>query len=71
MLDFDELQEFPKMSSWATKSDFIRDLIGTQKPSKNLVDLLSPIAGLSPWQLDYYGRMLNETVTSVLNSNRL
>ena len=23
MLDFDELQEFSKISSWATKSDFI------------------------------------------------
>ena len=30
MLDFDELQEFLKISSWATKSDFICDLMGTQ-----------------------------------------
>ena len=30
MLYFDELQEFPKMSSWATKSDFICDIMGTQ-----------------------------------------
>ena len=30
MLDFDELQEFPNISSWATKSDFICDLMGTQ-----------------------------------------
>ena len=39
MLDFDELQEFPEISSWATKSDFICDLIGTQncqnKPCMN------------------------------------
>ena len=36
MLDFDELQEFPKISSWATKSDFISDLMGTQNHQKNL-----------------------------------
>ena len=38
MLDFDELQEFPNISSWATKSGFISDLMGNPKPSKkNLV----------------------------------
>ena len=36
MLDFDELQQFPKMSSWATKSDFICDLMGTQNHQKTL-----------------------------------
>ena len=34
MLDFDELQEFPKMSSWATKSDFICDIMGTKNHQK-------------------------------------
>ena len=37
MLDFDELQEFSIMSSSATKSDFICDLMGTQNHQKNLV----------------------------------
>ena len=37
MLDFDELQEFPNISSWATKSDFICDLMGTQN-HKTLYD---------------------------------
>ena len=51
MLDFDELQEFPKMSSWATKSEFISDLMGTQNHQKNL--RLNMIARLSFWQVDY------------------
>ena len=38
MLDFDELQEFPKNSSWATKSDFISDLMGTQNHQKTLYE---------------------------------
>ena len=36
MLDFDEIQEFPKVSSWASKSDFICDLMGTQNHQKTL-----------------------------------
>ena len=36
MLDFDELQELPKMSSSATKSDFICGLMETQNNKKNL-----------------------------------
>ena len=36
MLDFDELQEFPKISSWATKTDFICDLMGTQNHPKTV-----------------------------------
>ena len=36
MLDFDVLQEFPNISSWATKSDFISDLVGTQNHQKTL-----------------------------------
>ena len=36
MLDFDELQEFPKMPSWATKSYFICDIMGTQNHQKTL-----------------------------------
>ena len=40
MLDFDELQEFPKVSSWATKSDFISDLMGTQNHQKKLVRIM-------------------------------
>ena len=40
MLDFDELQEFPKISSWATKSDFISDVMGTQNHKKNLVRIM-------------------------------
>ena len=52
MLDFDELQELPKMSSSATKSDFICGLMGTQNNKKKPV--LSPISGLSPWQLYYH-----------------
>ena len=36
MLDFDELQEFPKNASRATKSDFISDLMGTQHHQKTL-----------------------------------
>ena len=51
MLDFDELQEFPKISSWATKSEFISDLMGTQNHQKNL--RLNMIARLSFWQVDY------------------
>ena len=51
MLDFDELQEFPKMSSWATKSEVISDLMGTQNHQKNL--RLNIIARLSFWQVDY------------------
>ena len=38
MLDFDELQEFPKNSSWATKSDFISDLMGTQNHQKTFYE---------------------------------
>ena len=38
MLDFDELQEFPKISSWATKSDFISDVMGTQNHQKTLYE---------------------------------
>ena len=38
MLDFDELQEFPKMSSWATKLDFISDVMGTQTHQKTLYE---------------------------------
>ena len=59
MLDFGELQEFPKIYRRATKSDFICDLMGTQNHHKTLyfpLVLLSMIFGLSPWQLDYYGQ---------------
>ena len=49
MLDFDELQELPKISSSATKSDFICGLMGCNKKK-----VLSPISGLSPWQLYYH-----------------
>ena len=35
MLDFDELQELPKISSSATKSDFICGLMGTQNNKQN------------------------------------
>ena len=64
MLDFDELQEFPKISSWATKSDFICDITGTQNHQK-ILDLtrlqgcqsgkfgFNKIARLSIWQVDY------------------
>ena len=38
MLDFDELQEFPKIPSWATKSDFISDVMGTQNHQKTLYE---------------------------------
>ena len=36
MLDFDKLQEFHKLSSWATKSDFLCDLMGTQNHQKTV-----------------------------------
>ena len=42
MLDFDDLQEFPKMSSWGTKLDFICDLMGIQNPQKTLYFLRFP-----------------------------
>ena len=55
-LDFDELQEFPKISSWATKSDFISDLMGTKNHQKTLYFPWFPgslYMGIR-WQLDYY-----------------
>ena len=36
MLDFDELQEFPNISIWATNSDFICDIMGTKNHQKTL-----------------------------------
>ena len=36
MLDFDELQEFRKMSRWTTKSDFICGIMGTKNHQKTL-----------------------------------
>ena len=55
MLDFDELQEFPKISSWATKSDFISDVMGTQSHQKTLYEswLQGSLCMGIWWQVDY------------------
>ena len=42
MLDFDELQDFPNIFSWATKSDYICGLMGTQHNQKTLYSLRFP-----------------------------
>ena len=58
MLDFDELQEFPKISSWATKSDFISDVMGTQNHQKTLYEswLQGSLCMGIWWQVDYQAK---------------
>ena len=66
MLDFDQLQEFPNISSWATKSDFICDLMGTHNQNKKPCTFHDC---MSLWKLDYKGTLLcNQVATGCSTS---